>query len=110
MNQKIQNPETQVPKTPQMNDRDLINDLLSAEKYMTNAYSSALNEASHDQLYQDILQIFTDTQNAQRRLYNAMFQKGWYGLEAADQQQLQQSYDQFSGYKNQLPNGNTLPN
>jgi spore coat protein CotF len=100
---KIQNPETPVPKTPQMNDRDFINDILATEKYMTASYSTALNELSHDTLYQDILGIFHETQNAQRELYNLMFKKGWYGIEAAEQQKLQQSHQQFSSYKSQFP-------
>ncbi|MCM3004476.1 spore coat protein [Priestia koreensis] len=104
MNQKkIKNPETEVPKTPEMNDRDYINDLLATEKYMTASYCTALNEFSHDALYQEVLGIFTETQNCQRELYNLMFKKGWYGVEAADQQQLQQTYEQFSGYTNQFP-------
>lgn len=104
--QKIQNPETQIPKTPQMNDRDYINDILSTEKYLSASYSTALNELSHQALYQDILTIFTETKNAQRELYNTMFRKGWYKLEAADPQKLQQSYQQFQGYSNQFPYGN----
>ena len=106
--QKIQNPETQVPKTPQMNERDFINDLLTTEKYMTTSYGMALHEASHEGLYNDILTIFTETQNSQRDLYNLMFKKGWYAIEAADQQNLQQSYQQFQGYTNQFPNGSTI--
>jgi spore coat protein CotF len=103
----IQNPETQVNSTPQMNDRDFANDLLSTEKYMTNAYSVAMNEASHQSLYQDMLTVFNETQNQQRELYNLMFKKGWYKVEAADQQKLQQSYQQFQGYSNQFPYGNS---
>jgi spore coat protein CotF len=106
--QKIQNQETQVPKTPQMNDRDFINDLLTTEKYMTTSYSMALHEASHQGLYNDILNIFTETEKCQRDLYDLMFKKGWYSIEAADQQKLQQSYQQFQGYTNQLPNGGTV--
>jgi spore coat protein CotF len=109
MNQnQIQNPETQVPKTPQMNDRDFLNDMLTTEKYMTSAYSIFLHEASHQQLYQDMMNIFTETQNCQRELYNLMFKKGWYKLEAADPQKLQQSYQQFQGYTNQFPYQNTV--
>lgn len=100
---KIQNPETQVPKTSEMNDRDFMNEILTTEKYMTSSYCTALHEFSHDALYQDILGIFTETQNTQRELYNMMFKKGWYSIEAADQQKLQQSYQQFSGYKSQFP-------
>jgi spore coat protein CotF len=102
----IQNPESPVQKTPQMNERDFLNDLLATEKYMTDAYSTALNEASHSGLYQDVLTIFNETQNCQRELYNMMFKKGWYKIEAADQQKLQQSYQQFQGYTNQFPYGN----
>lgn len=100
---KIQNPESIVPKTPEMNDRDFINDILSYEKYMTDSYSVALNEASHAALYQDLLAVFNETQNMQRGLYNMMFKKGWYALEAADAQKMQQTYQQFSNYMNQFP-------
>lgn len=101
--QKIQNPEMQVPKTPQMSERDFLNDQMSTEKYMTSGYGIFLNEASHQQLYQDIAGIFQETQDCQRQLYITMFRKGFYALEAADQQKLTQEYQQFSGYTNQFP-------
>ncbi|MBA4536938.1 spore coat protein [Bacillus aquiflavi] len=104
--QKVQNPETQVPKTPQMNDRDFVNDMLTTEKYMTTSYTMALHEASHQALYQDLLSIFNETQDAQRELYNLMFKKGWYHVDAEAQQKLQQSYQQFQGYSSQFPYGN----
>ncbi|MCT2535938.1 spore coat protein [Aquibacillus koreensis] len=101
--QKIKNPETQVPKTPQMNDRDFVNDMLTTEKYMTDAYSTALNEASNQAIYQDVASIFRETQDCQRNLYNLMFKNGWYSLEAADQNKIQQAHQQFTGYTSQFP-------
>ncbi|MGG3888077.1 spore coat protein [Metabacillus fastidiosus] len=98
---KIQNPETQVQQSPQMNERDFINDILATEKYLTSAYTTALNELSHQALYQDILTVSNETQDAQRHLYNLMFKNGWYKLEAAETQKIQQSYDQFSSYLDQ---------
>jgi spore coat protein CotF len=106
--QKIKNPETQVPKTPQMNERDFINDLLTTEKYMTTSYSMSLHEASHQGLYNDLLGIFNETQQCQRNLYDLMFRKGWYAFEPADQQKLQQTYQQFQGYTNQFPYGTNI--
>lgn len=100
---KIQNPQTQVPETPQMSDRDFINDILATEKYMTSSYSIAENEASHENLYRDIHSINMETQDCQRNLFNIMFKKGWYSFEAVDQQKLNQSYQQFSGYSSQFP-------
>ena len=78
------NPEMQIQKTPQMNIRDFANDLLATEKHITDAYSTYLNEASNQALYQEFLSIFTEAQNEQRELYNLMFRKGWYELDAAD--------------------------
>ena len=44
----------------------------------------------------------------QRELYNLMFEKGWYSLEKAQTDSLGQSYQQFSGYKDQFPSGSKL--
>ncbi|WP_096440737.1 spore coat protein [Alteribacter populi] len=106
---KIENPKTQTPESPQMNDRDYINDMLSTEKYMTTAYSTALNEASHEGLYKDVQSIFNETQNCQRDLFNLMFEKGWYSFDAATQQTLDQSHQQFSGYSTQFPYNQNNP-
>lgn len=106
--QQIKNPETKIQKTPEMNDRDFINDLLTTEKYMTTSYSMAMHEASHKGLYEDILTIFNETEKCQRDLYDLMFRNGWYAVEAADGQKLQQKYQQFQGYTNQFPAGGRL--
>ena len=100
---KIQNPETQVPKTPQMSDRDFINDILATEKYLTTSYTHAQNEASHENLFRDIHSIQMETQKCQRNLFNVMFEKGWYSFEAADAQTLSETYQQFLGYRTQFP-------
>ncbi|WP_019243833.1 MULTISPECIES: spore coat protein [Bacillus] len=103
---KIQNPKTPVPETPQMNDRDFINDLLATEKHITNSYSTAMHEASHKGLYNDIFTAFTESSHLQRDIYDLMFKKGWYGIQQADAQGISQSYQQFNGYKSQFPFGN----
>lgn len=95
---QIKNPKTKVPKTPQMNDRDFANDVLMTEKYMTDAYSTALNEMSHEPLYRDLQAIYNETQDCQRNLFNVMFQKGWYKFEAEDGQKLQNTHKQFYNY------------
>ncbi len=105
MNQKIENPKTQIAQTPQMNDRDFLNDQLTYEKYLTAGYSVFLNEASHQRLYQDVLTIANETQNCQRRLFNLMFQKGWYSFDAASAQEIQQEVQTYQGYQSQFPYG-----
>jgi spore coat protein CotF len=39
----------------------------------------------------------------QFQVFDKMWQKGWYKIEAADQQKIQQAYQQFNGYKSQFP-------
>lgn len=103
---QIANPQTgQLPKVkgPEMNDRDFINDGLSTCKYLTDSLNIAVREASHQQLYADLLQILNETQQSCRELFLLMFQNGWYKLEAEDQQKIDQAYQQFSSYSSQFP-------
>ncbi|MFB5191747.1 spore coat protein [Alicyclobacillus fastidiosus] len=104
-NSVVQNPEQQVPKTPEMNDRDYLNDVLSTEKYLTDSFNIAAREASHDALFQDVMQVLTENHTLARNTYNLMFQKGWYKVEKADAQKIQQTANQFQGYKSQFPQG-----
>ncbi|RYL95687.1 spore coat protein [Sporolactobacillus sp. THM7-4] len=97
----IQNTETQIPENQQMNDRDYLNDLLMAEKYMTTSYVQVLHEASHQALYEDIKNIFNATCDHQRDLYNLMFNKGWYKVQSEEPRKLQQTHQQFSQYAQQ---------
>ncbi|WP_409304421.1 spore coat protein [Peribacillus sp. SCS-155] len=105
-NMQIANPQTgQLPKvkTPEMNDRDYINDGLSTCKYLTDSLNIAVREASHEQLYSDMLEILQETHESCRKMYNLMFQNGWYKLEAEEQQKLDQAHKQFSNYSSQYP-------
>ncbi|MCM3567704.1 spore coat protein [Neobacillus mesonae] len=103
---QIANPQTgQLPKVkgPEMNDRDFLNDGLSTCKYITDSLNVAVREASHDKLHADLLQILNETQQSCRDLFLAMFQNGWYKMEAEDQQKIDQAYQQFNNYSSQFP-------
>ncbi|GIM45799.1 hypothetical protein DNHGIG_13480 [Collibacillus ludicampi] len=90
-------------KGPLMNDRDRLNDVLATEKYLTDSINIAAREASHDTLHQDIMTILNETHQCAREMFNMMFQKGWYNLEAEEQQKIDQAYQQFSNYSTQFP-------
>lgn len=110
--QTIKNPkppnEPQV-KGPDMNDRDRVNDILALEKYLTDGFNVAAREASHPYLHQDILTILNETHQCHYQMYELMFRKGHYKLEAEQQQKLDQAYQQFNNYSSQFPyQGTTL--
>ncbi len=102
MNNKISNPKTEVPNTKEMNDLDYLSDVLEMTKNMVNNYSYALNEASNNTLYEAYLQIFEETSNIQRDLFDLMFQKGWYCLEKAEEQKIEETKTKFNKQLEQM--------
>lgn len=93
-------------KGPQMNDRDRLNDILAMEKYITDSLNVAVREASHDSLHQTYMTCLMETHQCQRDIFNKMFEKGHYTLEAEEQQKVDKTYQQFSNYASQFPYGN----
>lgn len=83
-NNEISNPKVEVPSTKEMNDCDYITAQLTCEKDMSVNLVYALNEASNEVLYQALYPIFKETKDFQRRVYELMFQKGFYKLEKAE--------------------------
>jgi spore coat protein CotF len=104
--QTIKNPkpsnEPQV-KGPEMTDRDRVNDILATEKYLTDSFNVSAREASHSYLHQDIMAILNETHQCQYELFELMFRKGHYKLEAEQQSKLDQAYQQFNNYSTQFP-------
>ncbi|MFB4160089.1 spore coat protein [Geomicrobium sp. JSM 1781026] len=100
---KIQNPKTEVPNSKEMNDKDFMTDMLTTEKYMGSSYTTAMTEASHKALYDEISSICNETIDCQRNLYNQMFANGWYALDTAPGQAIQQAHQEYAGMTNQLP-------
>jgi len=98
---KIKNPKTKV-EPGVFNDKDILANVLSYEKDNTSLYSTALNEASNQQLYQTLFEIFTETQNMQRSLYNLMFKKGWYSVDIESKSNLNSTFSEYNQYKNDL--------
>jgi spore coat protein CotF len=96
-------PQEPKVKGPEMNDRDWINDILTMEKYLTSSYNTGLNEMQNPQLHQAVQSILNDVHQSQAGLFDLMFQKGWYKMKTAEQQEIQQAHTQFSNYKTQFP-------
>lgn len=101
----IKNPSTGVPevKGPEFNDRDIINDVLATEKYLTDSYNVFVKETSHEDLYRLTMGILNETHQATRDVFNLMFKKGWYTLTSTQKQALQQTKQQFTNYQSQFP-------
>ena len=99
---KVTNPKVEVPQTTEMNDENYLNDLLESLKNMVNNYSYALNEASNRTLYDVIKTIFDETSNLQRLFFDYAFARGWYCLERAEQQKIDEANQKCSPKVNEM--------
>lgn len=93
---QVSNTKEKVPSGIEMNDMDYLNVVLTIEKNMSNNYSIALNEASNDYLFEDYFNLFEDTKDMGRDIYNLMFEKGWYQLEKAEDKKINEKISSFT--------------
>lgn len=101
----VQNPKTEVEQSTDMNDKDILNDILATEKSLCSNYMTALSEISNDSLYKDLEPILKGTEDAQRKLFNLLFKKGWYTLEKADTNKISQKYQEYTTMAQELQKG-----
>ncbi len=97
----IKNPEKNVTHSPEMNDRDYLNDILATEKYLTDGFNTFAREASHTELHNDVMTILNDTHDCTRDLFNLMFKDGFYSFQGTSGQEVQQAQQKFSKYLSQ---------
>lgn len=79
-----------------MNDKDIMENLLQTTKGVCDLYMHGVIESSS----QNVHSVFDDalSQNLcmQNQLYSQMSQQGWYPMQQAPQQQIQQVHDKFA--------------
>ena len=83
MNNKISNQKIEVPTGKGLNEKDYLNLLLLKLKDCEKNMVTALTEASNEKLFKEYKNIFEETCNFQRKVYELMFKNGWYSLEEA---------------------------
>jgi len=83
-------------RSGKMQEKDMITDALSTQKYLSSTYNDAANEASNPKLRRDFINILNDEHKNEEKLFDAMNQKGWYSPQNADQQRITQAYNKFS--------------
>ena len=77
-------------------EQDNIMILLELEKNMVKNYGVAITEASNDNLNNQFIKLFNDSNKAQRDIYNYVLSKGWYQIESAEQNKIAQEQQKLS--------------
>lgn len=67
-----------------MNEKELMQDLLTNEKQVISAYSTGITESSCPNLRSTLVSNFKNAENIQYKVFDAMRQKGWYPTKDAE--------------------------
>lgn len=92
---KIENQKIEVDKGINMNDEDRLSTILEIEKNMSINLTIALNESSNEYLYNQLWDHFETVKDLQRDIFEIMFQYGWYSLETAEENKINEKINEL---------------
>lgn len=92
---KIENQKIEVDKGINMNDEDRLSTILEIEKNMSVNLTIALNESSNEYLYNQLWDHFETVKDLQRDIFEIMFQYGWYSLETAEENKINEKINEL---------------
>lgn len=73
-----------------MNDKELLNDLLTSAKSQCELFMHGTIEAATPQVKQTFHNVLNEALQIQAQIFQTMQQKGWYQLEQVPEQKIQQ--------------------
>lgn len=84
-----------------MKDQEVITDLMLTEKKMSANYDAFASECVNTQLRDTFVSLLTKSHETQTNLFKTAQEKGWYQVEQAPAQKVDQARQKFT---NQAPN------
>jgi len=79
-----------------MNDRDLMQDLLIAEKGVCDLFMHGTIESGTDNVHQTFHSALNESLTMQDAIYDKMTEKGWYPVEQVEQNKINTTKQKFS--------------
>jgi spore coat protein CotF len=79
-----------------MTEQQILQDSLMSQKQMTGVYNTFAGECVSEQLRSTMLNILNEEHRIQADIFNSMQAHGWYQVEQADQQKIQQTKQKVS--------------
>lgn len=83
-------------------DRDILDDILSSQKHITDGYNTFSNECVDQSLRTDFLNILRDEHNIQQSVFDQMQSRGWYCPAKAQQQEIDTTKSKFQNISSTL--------
>ena len=79
-----------------MGEKELLQDGLLVQKHITGSYNTFAGECVNEQLRGAFLNILDDEHRIQADIFCNLQSNGWYPVETAEQQKIQQARQKFS--------------
>ena len=84
-----------------MQEREILDDVLTSQKAITGTYNTFANECSTPSVRDSFMDILTEEHQIQADVFNEMSKRGWYPIQQDQQQQVQQAKQKFENSKPQ---------
>jgi spore coat protein CotF len=79
-----------------MGDKEMLQDSLISQKHLTESYNTYAGECVSEQLRGAFLNILDDEHRIQADIFTDLQSNGWYKVEPAEQQKIQQAKQKYS--------------
>ena len=80
-----------------LTEKEILQDCLSSQKHAAATYNAFAGECVNEQLRTTMLSILDEEHKMQADIFSCMQSNGWYQVEQADRQKVQQAKQKFSG-------------
>lgn len=87
--------------TPNYDDKEMMNDALYSQKQITENYNTFANECAKPQTRDIFLNILNEEHQIQADLFDEISKRGWYAVQNAEQQQVQQAKQKYTNMQQQ---------
>lgn len=77
-------------------DKDRLQDALSSQKHATDGYNTFTNECVTPQLRGIFMSLLQEEHDIQNEVFTEMQKRGWYQVQPAEQQKIQQTKTKFN--------------
>lgn len=83
--------------TPNSNfgDREMMDDALSSQKFITENYNSFANECASPAFKTELMNILSEEHQIQHEIFDEMQKRGWYTVEQADVNKINQCKQKY---------------
>ncbi len=88
--------------TSTFTDKEIMDDVLTSQKHITDIYNTFSNECTNQQLQDDMLKILKEEHTIQFGVFGEMQKRGWYNPSAAQAQMINDTKTKFENIASQL--------